>query len=343
MNLDLILKNKSVRKERPIIPKDKLYSVYENNGVFQICFRSRGCSNYLNGSCIMCDYGVGTNLTKEEIALAFDMAIKESNNKIKILLLNTYGSILDNKEISEECFEVLLDKIQQTNINTIIFETHYNTISKEKITLIKNKLEGKKINFELGFETSNENIRENNLLKKIDNSKFIETIKLIHSFKIGVIVNLLVGTPFLSTSEQLEDVLSSISWCVKNEVDEIDLFPINIKPYTLLKELYEDGKYEVISHWLLIEVLNKIPLKDLSKIYFAWYGNREMKYVNGEYSVFPQSCSICYDDIMKFYSEFLFNDDAQYRKNLINCLINNTKCECYEKVLKKISNKKSQE
>ncbi len=340
MNKDLILRNKNIRKNRPIVPKDKLYSVYENNGVFQICFRSRGCSNYLNGSCIMCDYGVGTNITKEEIALAFDNALKERKYDIKILLLNTYGSILDNTEISEECFEVLLEKIQKTDINIIIFETHYNTISEEKISLIKNKLNNKRINFELGFETSNEIVRENNLLKRINNKQFIETIRLIHSFDMGVIINLLVGIPFLSTPEQLEDVLNSIKWCVENEVDEIDLFHINIKPYTLLKELYDEGKYELISHWLLIEVLNRIPLAYLSKIYLAWYGNRELKYVNGEHSIFPQSCHICYESIMKFYKEFLLNDNSQYRKELIENLINNTKCNCYEKELIKLKKKK---
>ena len=246
MNSNLILRNKILRQNRPIITKDKLYSTFENNGVFQICFRSRGCSNYLAGSCIMCDYGLGTNITKEEMEIAFDKAIFESKRDIKILLLNTYGSILDTNEISTECFNALLDKLKCSNIKRIIFETHYNTITEEKLKLIKKELKDKIICFELGFETSNEEIRRNNLLKKIDNEKFKETIKLIHSFGMGVIINLLVEIPFLTTKEQLEDALSSIEWCISNDADEIDLFPINVKPYTLLKELYYSNDYDVI-------------------------------------------------------------------------------------------------
>ena len=336
MNSDLIFRNRMIRKNRPIISKDKLYSTFENNGVFQMCFRSRGCSNYLAGSCIMCDYGLGTNITKEELEFAFDEAISESKQDIKILLLNTYGSILDTNEISDECFCALLDKLKKSNIKRIIFETHYNTISGEKLKLIMEELKDKIICFELGFETSNEKIRENNLLKKIDNEKFEETIKLIHSFGMGVIVNLLVGIPFLTTKEQLEDVLNSIEWCISNDVDEIDLFPINVKPYTLLKELYDSKEYEVISHWLLIEVLNRIPLKDLSKIYLAWYGNRELEYSDGKHSIFPESCKLCYDNLMEFYSQFLSNDDAEYRKKLIEKLIFENKYDCYSKVLKKV-------
>lgn len=329
MNLDLILKNKNIRENRPIVPKDKLYSTFENNGVFQICFRSRGCSNYLAGSCIMCDYGKGTNITKDELDFAFDKAISESKHEIKMLLLNSYGSILDNNEISEECFNVLLKKLKSLNIENIIFETHYNTITYEKLLLIKNELKNKNIFFELGLETSNELIRENNLLKKISNDKFIKTIELIHSFDMGVIVNLLVGIPFLTRKEQVEDVLASIEWCIMNNVDEIDLFPINVKPYTLLKELYDSGEYDVISHWLLIEVLNSIPEEYLSKIYLAWYGNRELEYTNGESSIFPKSCDLCHDTLMKFYSQFLSNNDKDYRKMLINKLLSEKKCNCY--------------
>lgn len=335
MNSYLIFRNKIARQNRPIIPKDKLYSTFENNGVFQICFRSRGCSHYLAGSCIMCDYGIGTNINKEELEFAFDKAISESKQDIKILLLNTYGSILDTNEISDDCFNALLEKLKQSNIKRIIFETHYNTITEEKLKLIKKELDDKIICFELGFETSNEKIRENNLLKKIDNKKFKEIIKLIHSFGMGVIVNLLVGIPFLTPQEQLEDTLNSIEWCISNNVDEIDLFPINVKPYTLLKELYDSKEYDVISHWLLVEVLNRVPLKDLSKIYLAWYGNRELEYSNKEQSIFPQSCEICHDSLMIFYSSFLSNDDAKYRKKLIENLISKNKCNCYGKLLKK--------
>lgn len=336
MNSDLIFRNRMIRKNRPIISEDKLYSTFENNGVFQICFRSRGCSNYLAGSCIMCDYGVGNNITKEELEFAFDEALSESKQDIKILLLNTYGSILDTNEISIECFITLLDKLKKLNIKRIIFETHYNTITEEKLKLIKKELKDKIICFELGFETSNEEIRENNILKKIDNEKFKATIKLIHSFGMYVIVNLLVGIPFLTLKEQLEDALNSIKWCISNDVDEIDLFPINVKPYTLLKELYDRKEYDVISHWLLIEVLNRIPLKNLSKIYLAWYGNRELEYSDGEHSIFPESCELCHNNLMKFYSNFLSNDDAEYRKYLIEKLFSENKCDCYSKVLKKV-------
>ena len=337
MNNDyLITRNKLIRDKRPLISDDKKYSIYENNGTFQICFKSKGCRYYLNGFCIMCDYGKGINITKEELEMAFDEAIKKSKYPIRTILLNSFGSILDTSEISEECFKVLLYKLKQTDVNNIIFETHYTTITKDKLFLIKEKLQGKKIRFELGLESSNNHIRENCLLKYIDNDLLTKKIDLIHSFDMGVITNLLIGTPFLSEKEQLEDSLNSIIWCFKNGADEVDIFPINIKPYTILKELYENKKYNPISHWLVIELLNRVPSEYISDIYLAWYGNRKLEYENGEQTILPQSCPRCHDDIMNFYSNFLSNSDQKYRKHQINSLISNRKCDCYEKVLKKI-------
>lgn len=330
MNKELIKKNKKLRKCRPLVPSNVLYSTYENNGVFQICFRSKGCINYLNGFCIMCDYGVGSNINSKELEFAFDSALKESKEKINVLLLNSYGSVLDENEISEECFNLLLEKVRKTTIKNIIFETHYTTITEKKLSLIKEKLSNKNIIFELGLETSNQNIRENNLLKCIDNNKFIEKIQLIHLYGMKIIANVIVGIPFLNEEEQVQNALESINWCFSNNVDEVDLFPMNIRPYTLLRELYLDKKYKIISHWMLIEVLSKISEKYLKDIYIAWYGNRDLDYSNNLNSIFPTSCAVCKEDLLHFYELFLRNTDSNYRKKLVNDLILNKKCKCYK-------------
>ena len=333
----LINKNKSIREKRPLTNNDKKYSIYENNGTLQICFKSKGCNYFLNGFCIMCDYGKGINISKEELELAFDEAISRAKHPIRTLLLNSYGSVLDTSEISEECFASLLNKIKKVDIKNIIFETHYTTINRSKLLLIKSELADKNIMFELGLESSNSNIRSNNLLKMIDNDAFVKKIDLIHSFGMQVLTNIIIGTPFLSTKEQLDDSLKSVLWCFENGVDEVDLFPINVKPYTILKDLYDSNEYQVISHWLVIELLNQIPVKYLNKVYLAWYGNRELEYENGEHSILPKSCPKCHQNIMDFYTKFLSNNDNIYRKRLIDNLISNSVCNCYDKLLRSLT------
>lgn len=282
----------------------------------------------------MCDYGVGVNITPKELEDSFDMALSESKEEIRVLLLNSFGSVLDQNEISEECFFALLQKVKKTNIKNIIFETHYSTITSQKLELIRQVLGDRNITFEFGLETSNEYIREHCLLKYINNKKFIEIVDLVHSFNMKVIANIIVGIPFLSDEKQIKDAVESIEWCFINSIDEVDLFPMNIRPYTLLKELYEEGEYSIISHWMLIEVLSKIPSEYLKDIYICWYGNRDLKYDNGVCSLFPTSCKLCEKDLAKFYKEFLKNKDSNFRKRLIDDLIAHKKCSCYKKMLK---------
>ena len=91
--------------------------------------------------------------------------------------------------------------------------------------------------------------------------------------------------PFLSTKEQIQDSVQSIIWCFQNNVDRISLFPMNIKPYTLLYKLYETKKYSPVLHKDFIEVLKQIPKDCIDKIYLCLYRNRQL-YYNGKHTIY---------------------------------------------------------
>ena len=60
-------------------------------------------------SCVI--MGWGECITAKQLECAFDKAISKSKEAIKVLLLNSFGSILDENEISKDCFKLLLKKI----------------------------------------------------------------------------------------------------------------------------------------------------------------------------------------------------------------------------------------
>ena len=332
MNNDLLSLNRIIRKNSLFNYADNDYSYYESDKTFQINFKSLGCKNYFNGSCIMCNYGKGKNLTPDEILAALDNAILKSTKPIRTLLIGSYGSMLDEFEISMSSLKTLINRIKELDISTLIIETHYETISKEKLEYIKTELSNINILMELGFESANLEVREKCLLKNINNEKFIKTIELIHSLDMGVILNLLVGIPFLTPKEQIEDTLNSINWGIENNVDEFVLFPINIKLNTLLYQLYQNNEYRPISHWQLIEILNKVNPEYLDLIYLAWYGNRGLEYGN----ILPFACGICKDEIMNFYDKFLSEKTSNRRKELLNKLLLEKQCNCYEEMLQSL-------
>ena len=218
---------------------NKKFNTFFDGKVLQICFYSKGCRFSRNGNCIMCDYGKSRkeNLKPNDIKKIMRKAFTNFKQQPKVLLLNSLGSVLDELEMPRENIIVLLDEISKININTIIFETHYSSINEDILKLIKHKLSKKQIEIELGFESSNPEYRKNYLNKIIDNNQFVEKVNLIKSYGFAVETNVIFGMPFLSTKEQIKDTVQSIIWCFQNNIDGVNLFPMNIKPYTLLYKL----------------------------------------------------------------------------------------------------------
>lgn len=310
-------------------------TIYESENLFQINFESIGCRNSYQGKCIMCDYGRGRNLTKEEMHLAFKYAISNIKGKPEVLLVNTYGSILDEFEFSEENFVELLKEINKLKFRIIIFETFYKTITQEKIDLIKKYIDNKAIYFEIGIESFNDKYRRYCLNKEIDNKELFEVVNLVKRNGCFIIGNLLVGIPFLNAKEQLDDAIESINIAFENNIDEITLFPINVKKYTLLYELYENGLYKQISLWMLIEILNNIKEEYIDKITFAWFGNRDMVYSNNS-TIFPKCCDCCREKLNDFF-ENISNYTAQENKKRISNIIESSKsCNCRKELLKEL-------
>ena len=298
---------------------NKKYDTFFDGKVLQICFYSIGCRFSKNGNCIMCDYGKSrkNNLTPNDIKEIMQEVFNNLNEQPKVLLLNSLGSVLDELEMPKENIISLLDEISKIDIDVIIFETHYSSINEDVLKLIKQKLSKKYVEIELGFESSNSEYRKNYLNKIIDNDKFVEKVNLIKSYGFVVETNVIFGMPFLSDKEQIQDTVQSIIWCFQNNIDGVNLFPMNIKPYTLLYKLYEMGEYLPVKHKDFIEVLKRIPKDYIDKVYLCWYGNRQL-YYDGKPTILPTCNQYEYDKIMNFYRDFNLHKDKKYRKNLLN-------------------------
>ncbi len=284
----------------------------------QICFYSTGCKYSKCGNCVMCDYGKvrKENLKPHDIKEILNDVFNNFKKLPEVLLLNSLGSVLDTEEMPIENIITLLDELSNINIDVIIFEIHYLTINDSILSLIKQKLYNKDVVIELGLESSNKVIREKCLNKYINNSNFIEKINLIKSYGFGVEANVVFGSPFLTDEKQKADTSNSINWCFKNNIDKVNLFPINIKPYTLLYKLYEQGKYSPVLHRDFIEVLNKVPKKYLDRIHLCWYGNREIIYDKNK-TILPKCNDNEYQMLMEFYRDFNMSRNTNKRIELL--------------------------
>lgn len=334
MQNEIIMRaNKVIRRMRPLLNTSDTCNTFYNNGTLEIGFLSKQCKNDARGSCLMCDYGA-TNCsfsTKEYTDKMNEILNKkyvEQNN----LLLCSNGSIFDPYQVPFCTLEEIVKIASQSTFNIITFETHYQDVTDTILELIKRFSSDKKIVIEMGLEAINQRYQDEVILKNIDLDKYEKTINLIQSYGFTVEVNIMVGLPFLSQYEQYTYASEAINWALKRNC-LVTVFPINIKPFTLLRVAYDNGLYEPIPHWLLITVLNDINYDYLNNLTIAWYGNRIEEYEGHKNkTVFPTSCNKCRGLINEFYAEFNHTKASKKRKKLLKDLILKCQCDCKNKI-----------
>lgn len=311
------------------------YRVWGHGDFIHICFESPGCTFRKKGYCVMCDYGVGDRLTTPLAINALRSAITKWKAPIRGLLLGTCGSIFDENEMLPETLFSLTKEIASTNIENIIFETHYSTVKPELLEKIQRVLPDKHISIEMGFESSNPDVLKNSLNKYMDLENLKTTVRLIKSHGMSVILNVFLGAPGLSENEQLEDALNSLRWAYDNGADETVVFPANIKPNTLLWNKYQRGEYTAISSWLLVVLLSRLTDDELTKTSISWFGDRQYLGVDTDI-ISPKTCPECTDSLMGFYLSFMDDFDARKRRLLLSRICAYNRCDCWLRMKQRI-------
>jgi len=292
---DLLLLSKESKDD---VPVGALY-VSRENGKFN-WFMSQGCRHSSAGQCLMCNYGKGHHkISKSEMKTALDEIFKNYSlgEFIPFMFFGTNGSIFDEYEMSTECFDYLLDYISKYNIKNLYFETHYTTVTQEKLDKINSKLPNSKVYIELGFETQNPYVREKALLKPIDNEAFKQRVGLIHKNNCFVAANVLLGIPFLTEKESFYEALNSIDFLLHDvAVDEVVVFPLNIKHNTFLA----CSNFKSIHLLSLYNLIGYLSDEDIAKISFSMYDTHNDAAVKKP----PITCEKC-EEVVDILHKFM--------------------------------------
>lgn len=320
--------NKYLKKGRATSNTDVICTYYYENNYLEISFENGQCSYDKQGTCTMCDYGIASQKQDVSIFIKEMLRIYDLFPNIDSLMLCTNGSFLDDKQIPLHFQKEIMKAANNLPCKNIYIESHYSTITDTKLELLKDIFKYKTVKIELGLETINPFYQEYILNKKVCIQHLENVIKTIHDYGYIPIINLLLGLPFLNEKEQVEDVLNSVDWCIKHQTEMV-IFPINIKPHTLIYYLYQNGMYSPISQWEVIYVLSLIDETYLSKIDIAYWGNRD-EATDDEMIIFPSACPKCQPLIYDFYLKYLSTDNAKDRKKFINNLLEKADCKCFQ-------------
>jgi radical SAM enzyme (TIGR01210 family) len=245
-----------------------------NGGVRQVevWFRTKGCRLFLQGGCTMCNYGYSTVKAHDSALRFVQTALSQVKlNEATNLLVSPSGSLLDDWEVPPDVRASILEYVSGLPWRKFLFETQANYATEASLRGVTKALGGRPVVVGFGLESADDDVRRYSINKDLPWDLFESRVRLTRALGLAVSVNVLIGAPFLSPARQVVDTLRTIEAVERVGVDEIFLFPVNVKIGTLVAWLWENGYYQQPSLWALIHVLLHSSESARQKTSFAWH------------------------------------------------------------------------
>ncbi|QLG27748.1 archaeosine biosynthesis radical SAM protein RaSEA [Halorarum halophilum] len=246
-----------------------------------IILNTGGCRWARAGGCTMCGYvaesveggSVAHEALMDQIQVCLDHEAEntdEGEGPAPLIKIYTSGSFLDEREVPAETREAIAETFADRE--RIVVESLPDFVSAGKLRDFTGR--GLETDVAVGLETTTDRVRHDCVNKYFDFADFegacAEAGKASASdgragdadeageASAGVKAYLLMKPPFLSESEALEDMVSSIERCADVEnCHTVSMNPCNVQRYTMVDELHFRGGYRPPWLWSVAEVLRR--------------------------------------------------------------------------------------
>lgn len=307
-----------LREQRPLIPDNCnfLTRVERVHGApfVSIWFRTRGCGHDHQGGCTMCNYGASSLVSAEEMIGYVREGLDSLHcNGRMMLLVSPSGSMFDDWEVPAEAREAIFRLVSETKCKTYICETRVDTLTEDRVRHYAGLLDNKGACISVGLECANPRILKYCINKSLSLEKYKQVIQWLRKYQVSSSANVLLGTPFLSTREAIEDTVQTIRWAFSHETDMCVIFPVHVKSWTLAEWLWENGLYAPPSLWSLVEVLARLGPQLTPRIAISWYkAYHEVSAVvdsTEDIVCSPSTCAACQPTVMELLDTYRDTQD----------------------------------
>lgn len=222
-----------------------------------------GCEHKIKkgniSGCSMCNDNM-SNMVKE---YAMIRALREKDVNlyaefVRLSFLNKRGFVteqmgnevvtgcdsLDETEFPEQVFDRLfgMEGVYKTRPFRYSFEVRAESITKEKLQMMKRYLGKGRTFLEIGVEVTNEWLRNHWINKSLSDSKLENAIGMLHEEGFKVNTNILLGIPCLTEEQSIMLFRESVIKLMNLKSDRITFHPLTRKPYTINHYLFEHLK-----------------------------------------------------------------------------------------------------
>jgi radical SAM enzyme (TIGR01210 family) len=245
----------------------------------------------------MCNYGRGESRSAAEMIASVREALGALRVNVDELLVSPSGGMLDTTEVPLEARLGIYDLVRNFSAAKFLIETRSETITRDNIQELISSVSDRQLGIEVGLESSCDWVQKFCVNKGSHPSTFQKAADLVRCFGIDFYGNVTLGTAFLTESEAIEDCTRSVRWVLANGGTNAIIFPLHVKPYTLLSWMFDAGLYRPPSLWSLVEVLRRLGPELLPNTEIAWY--RSYYDDSSKIRFSPTTCPSCRDEVLR--------------------------------------------
>jgi len=292
------------------------------------------CSWFVKcGGCTVCGYQWAVPLTRtpsdEDVMAQIAYVIKRTPpKKYPLVTVTSAGSFLDDTEIRPELRRRIIRSLKGAGYKFFNFECRPDVIcrkSDEELEELARHFET--VSTGLGLESSSDFIRINTLNKGFRTEAFEEAIKRLREHGIVYDVYVLLGKPFLTERENIEDAYRTVMYSFRMGAFMAIIMVANLQPFTLSYWLWERGLYKLPSLWSAIEVVRRLPEKYRERVII-----KGMYRAVPEPAIYAKTCNRCVGQVVDAINRFNLTGDYGHLEELESV------CSCRDKWEEEVRN-----
>ncbi len=228
-----------------------------------IVLRTNPCNWYTKtGGCLTCGYqGIAKfkGISDADILAQVDAALRHLRLKgeLPFLHLTSSGSFFDQREISDAVMIAIAQRMETEGVRVFSTESRADVVTNHDRLALFRKYYSGAISVGIGLESMDEDIRNLCFFKGVKNRTLERAISTLKDFNMNFHAYVLVGKPFLTPEEDVEDAFTALSYAIEKG-GKVLLMVANIQQDTPLYALWKKGLYTLPSLWAPIKVLRKL-------------------------------------------------------------------------------------
>ena len=268
------------------------------------------------GTCTMCPFPNESLANVKSINLCnqFDNSFpNDSISNFELITIFCNGNFFSDRDINIDARLHIYRAFNNSSASILCVESLPQFITDETIATFKKECPDKQLACFVGFQSSNDFVREVAINTTCTKNNFEKVVKLFNDNNYLIIPFVMIKPTFMLEDEAINDTLATLHYLSELGIKQATLCPTRVAPNTVLELLYNDGMYQPPWIWSVIEILKH--WSDYNGL-IPMVNTTELKPDKNLDSVCAYGCPSCHDEVITTLEKFLYNRDFKLLENL---------------------------